>query len=231
MLQLVGPHPAAARRHPSERQNQQQHGAMGVADAAIRDEAIVEHSAATHGARTELKRRKRVLASYDEMKKVVEKLDTARTGNITARDLNNALDKLGIKMRSSDFARLAGEVDPSAFGRSASGHLPPLGQGATKGASKRQTGVLPRIGENQRQQFGQRTRLSTVGKQAVASGEWRRNVASKMSRHWKQVGDVTGLGVCIKYRAGVHFCGVHSHNYVPNSCIAISSVMIQPARA
>ena len=210
MLQLVGPHTAVERRHPSERQNQQQHGAMGVADAAIRDEAIVEHSAATHGARTELKRRKRVLASYDEMKKVVEKLDTARTGNITARDLNNALDKLGIKMRSSDFARLAGEVDPSSSGRFASGHLPPLGQGATKGASKRQTGVLPRIGENQRQQFGQRTRLSTVGKQAVASGEWRRNVASKMSRHWKQVGDVTGLGVYIKYRAGVHFCGVLS---------------------
>ena len=204
---------------------------MGVADAAIRDDAIVEHSAATHGGRTELKRRKRVLASYDEMKKVVEKLETARTGNITARDLNNALDKLGIKMRSSDFARLAGEVDPSSFGRNASGHLPPLGQGATKGASKRQTGILPRIGENQRQQFGQRTRLSTVGKQAVASGEWRRNVASKMSRHWKQVGQVTGLGAYIKYRAGVHFCGVHSHNHVPNSCIAISSVMIQPARA
>ena len=166
-----------------------------MADAAFRDEAIVEHGTATRGASTKLKRRKRVLASYDDVKKVVEKLDTARTGNITARDLNNALDKLGIKMRSSDFARLAGEVDPSSFRPShASGHLPPLGQRATEGASKRQTGILPRIGESQRQQFGQRTGLSTVGKQAVASGEWRRNVASKMSRHWKQVSEVKGLG-------------------------------------
>ena len=39
-----------------------------------------------------------MLASYDAMKQVVQKLDTSRTGAITARDLPTALDLLGFKM-------------------------------------------------------------------------------------------------------------------------------------
>mmetsp|Transcript_6237 Transcript_6237/g.9933 ORF Transcript_6237/g.9933 Transcript_6237/m.9933 type:complete len:425 (-) Transcript_6237:96-1370(-) len=117
------------------------------------------------------KRRKRVLASYDDMKHVVEKLDTSRTGQITSRDLNNALGRLGIKMKRSDFRRLAGEVDPLAC----TTHLPTLGKVPEETAR--------RWNEN-----GQSSvRQSDLMMQAATAGAWRQRLESQVSRVWKQL--------------------------------------------
>jgi len=117
------------------------------------------------------KRRKRVLASYDDMKHVVEKLDTSRTGQITSRDLNNALGRLGIKMKRSDFRRLAGEVDPPACRT----HLPTLGK-------------VPEEPTRQRNENGKSSvRQSDLVMQAATAGAWRQRLESQVSRVWKQL--------------------------------------------
>jgi Ca2+-binding EF-hand superfamily protein len=124
---------------------------------------------------------KRVLASYDAMKQVVQKLDTSRTGAITARDLNNALDKLGIKMRRDDFRRLAEDVDPGSQGNAAT-HLPALGRVPEEPARRR--------GERRRTPGLGGGRLDGQGDQrtkAASSGSWRKMLEMKVARHWKQL--------------------------------------------
>ena len=124
---------------------------------------------------------KRVLASYDAMKQVVQKLDTSRTGAITARDLNNALDKLGIKMRRDDFRRLAEDVDPGSQGNAAT-HLPALGRVPEEPARRRgERRRTPGLGGGRRDGQGdQRTK-------AASSGSWRKMLEMKVARHWKQL--------------------------------------------
>ena len=123
---------------------------------------------------------KRVLASYDAMKQVVQKLDTSRTGAITARDLNNALDKLGIKMRRDDFRRLAEDVDPGSQGNAAT-HLPALGRVPEEPARRR--------GERRRTPGGLvgGRRDGQGVNNAASSGSWRKMLEMKVARHWKQL--------------------------------------------
>ena len=133
---------------------------------------------------TQFKRRKRVLASYDAMKQVVQKLDTSRTGAITARDLNNALDKLGIKMRHGDFKRLAADVDPSMQRDGGLTHLPALGRVLDEPARRRGEGRPSLAGAG-----GRRRATGRGGERmkAEASGGWRKMLEEKVSRHWKQL--------------------------------------------
>ena len=128
------------------------------------------------------KRHKRVLASYHAMKKVVDKLDTARTGSITARDLENAMGKLGIQMRRSDFSRLAGEVDPDSHlqyqALDTNPHGLPL---LEEGPSRRRKGdiaSLPKIGRK----GGQREATQPHSKLS-----WRSLLEKKVCRNWKQL--------------------------------------------
>lgn len=130
----------------------------------------------------EQKRHKRVLASYHTMKRVVDKLDTARTGSITARDLEIAMGKLGIQMRRSDFCRLAGEVDPDshsqyqAFGAKQYSINPPA-----EGPSRRRKtdlASLPNIG---------RKGPPPDAKQQQGKLAWRSLLEKKICRNWKQL--------------------------------------------
>eukprot|EP00293_Proteomonas_sulcata_P005899 CAMPEP_0184324568 /NCGR_PEP_ID=MMETSP1049-20130417/135811_1 /TAXON_ID=77928 /ORGANISM="Proteomonas sulcata, Strain CCMP704" /LENGTH=355 /DNA_ID=CAMNT_0026646371 /DNA_START=32 /DNA_END=1099 /DNA_ORIENTATION=+ len=57
------------------------------------------------------KRQKRVLANFEDVSKAVEGLDTARTGPVSATDLSNALTKLGIKMRKSEYRKLQSHLE------------------------------------------------------------------------------------------------------------------------
>ena len=125
---------------------------------------------------------KRVLASYDAMKQVVQKLDTSRTGAITARDLNNALDKLGIKMRRDDFRRLAEDVDPGSQGNAAT-HLPALARVPEEPARRRGERRLTPGGLG----GGRRDGHGDQRKKADLSGSWRKMLEMKVARHWKQL--------------------------------------------
>jgi len=125
-----------------------------------------------------LKRRKRVLASYDAMKQVMQKMDTSRTGEITARDLNGALDKLGIKMRKGDFNRLAADVDHTVH-QSSSTHLPALGRVSEEPARRRGERLLT-LGKDGSKRDGRKTQLAHPS-------SWRTMLESKVSRHWKQL--------------------------------------------
>jgi len=128
------------------------------------------------------KRHKRVLASYHAMKQVVDKLDTERTGSITARDLHNAMGKLGIKMRRSEFSRLAGEVDPhSDFQAPGTKHhrLETLEEGPSH---RRRVGGehLPKIGRGARHE--KQPQQQQQGKLA-----WRSVLEKQVSSNWKQL--------------------------------------------
>lgn len=128
------------------------------------------------------KRHKRVLASYHAMKKVVDKLDTARTGSITGRDLENAMGKLGIQMRRSDFSRLAGEIDPDSHSQYRALDTKPHGLNPLEeGSSRRRKGdiaSLPKIGRKggQHEATQQHSKLS-----------WRSLLEKKVCRNWKQL--------------------------------------------
>jgi Ca2+-binding EF-hand superfamily protein len=131
---------------------------------------------------TELRRRKKVLASYENVKQAVLKLDTSRTGNITARDLNNALEKLGIKMRKSEFRRLADDVEPNSNHRVDKPHithLPALGRVEEEPARRRQRGI-PEVGKNKQSNNEQKSMI-----QEASSDAWRARLEEKVSRKWK----------------------------------------------
>jgi hypothetical protein len=130
---------------------------------------------------TDMKRRKHVLAGYDTVKQAVQKLDT---GSITARDLKSALDRLGIKMRSSDFRRLAGDVVfPDSHQHTT--HLPSLGRHAEMPARRREGG-LPQ-GKHATQKHVRKTKPMMQHEPHASPGAWRSMLETKVSRHWKQL--------------------------------------------
>jgi hypothetical protein len=98
--------------------------------------------------------------------------------------LNNALDKLGIKMRHGDFKRLAADVDPSMQRDGGLTHLPALGRVLDEPARRRGEGRPSLAGAG-----GRRRATGRGGERmkAEASGGWRKMLEEKVSRHWKQL--------------------------------------------
>lgn len=122
------------------------------------------------------KRRKKVLASYDDIRQAVDRLDTARTGTFSVVELNGALDRLGIKVRKSDLRRLAKTVEVDEPDR-----LPQM----TKGGASRHRGDGAGEGDGHHRSRGHGRSVMPSSRPPKHQPSLSAFLKSKIAPHWR----------------------------------------------